>query len=85
MKILLDTQVWLWLCKSPEKVSKRTRRQLQDERNELPLSAASVWEIAEMYSHPKLFAENPFAIFRLHSVGAKSFSMYDSEQMLFQR
>ena len=54
MKILLDTQVWLWLCKSPEKVSKRARRQLQDERNELLLSAASVWEIAIKYSLGKL-------------------------------
>jgi len=54
MTILLDTQVWLWLCKSPEKLSKHTRRQLLDERNELLLSAASVWEIAIKYSLGKL-------------------------------
>lgn len=54
MRILLDTQVWLWLCKSPERLSKRTHRQLADERNELLLSAASAWEIAIKYSLGKL-------------------------------
>ena len=50
MTFLLDTQVWLWLCKSPEKLTRRTRRQLEDERNELLFSAASAWEIAIKYS-----------------------------------
>jgi PIN domain nuclease of toxin-antitoxin system len=54
VKILLDTQVWLWLCKSPERLSRRTRRQLEDDRNELLLSAASAWEIAIKYSLRKL-------------------------------
>ena len=59
MQILLDTQVWLWLCKSPEKLSKQTRRQLLNERNELLLSAASVWEIAIKYSLRKLPLPSP--------------------------
>src|SRR5215813_13945607 len=59
MRILLDTQIWLWLCKSPERVSKRTLRQLEDERNELLLSAASVWEIAIKYALGKLPLPSP--------------------------
>ncbi|HME99826.1 MAG TPA: type II toxin-antitoxin system VapC family toxin [Terriglobia bacterium] len=59
MRILLDTQIWLWLCKSPERVSKRTLRQLENERNELLLSAASVWEIAIKYSLGKLPLPSP--------------------------
>jgi len=47
------------LCKSPERVSKRTLRQLEDERNELLLSAASVWEIAIKYSLGKLPLPSP--------------------------
>ena len=59
MRFLLDTQVWIWLCKSPEKVSKRIRRQLENEENELFLSAASVWEIAIKYSLGKLPLPSP--------------------------
>jgi len=47
------------VVQAPEKVSKRTRRQLQDGRNELLLSAASVWEIAIKYSLGKLPLPSP--------------------------
>jgi Uncharacterized protein conserved in bacteria len=59
MRFLLDTHVWLWLCRSPEKLSKHTRRHLLKEQNELLLSAASVWEIAIKYSIGKLPLPSP--------------------------
>lgn len=45
MKVLLDTHVWLWMLAAPERLGS-ARPLLEDARNELLLSAASVWEIA---------------------------------------
>lgn len=45
MRILLDTQVFLWLKAEPERFSESTLEQLSDEANDVLLSAASAWEI----------------------------------------
>ena len=46
MKLLLDTQLLLWAAGQPERLSAATRRLLNNPRNELLFSAASLWEIA---------------------------------------
>lgn len=46
MKILLDTQVWLWMLAAPERLSAPSRALLASAENELLFSAASAWEIA---------------------------------------
>ena len=46
MKLLLDTQLLLWASGQPEKLSAAARKLLNDPRNELCFSAASLWEIA---------------------------------------
>jgi len=46
MRILLDTQCWLWMQVSPERFSPSALIQIEDPGNELLLSAASSWEIA---------------------------------------
>ena len=46
MRILLDTQCWLWMSLSPDRFSPRARRLVADRENVLYLSAASAWEIA---------------------------------------
>ena len=47
MRILLDTNVFLWsIAGELSKLSARAARVLRDENNELVLSAASLWEIA---------------------------------------
>lgn len=46
MKVLLDTQVWIWMRNAPARLNAKARRILTDERNELVLSAATPWEIA---------------------------------------
>ena len=46
MKLLLDTHVWLWWNTDPERLATIARRQISDARNEVFLSAASVWEMA---------------------------------------
>lgn len=46
MKYLLDTQLLLWTSGDTAKLSKVARKLLNDRRNELLFSAASLWEIA---------------------------------------
>ena len=46
MKLLLDTQLLLWAAGQPERLSKTARKLLNDPRNELIFSAASLWEVA---------------------------------------
>ena len=46
MKLLLDTQLLLWAAGQPERLSKTARKLLDDPRNELIFSAASLWEVA---------------------------------------
>ena len=45
MKLLLDTHIILWAAGEPEKLSESARNMLNDYRNSLFFSAASLWEI----------------------------------------
>ena len=45
MRLLLDTHVLLWAIAEPARLSKRARRLLVDESNDLLFSTASIWEI----------------------------------------
>jgi len=46
VKLLLDTQILLWAAGQPERLSAAARKLLNNRRNELLFSAASLWEIA---------------------------------------
>jgi PIN domain nuclease of toxin-antitoxin system len=46
MKLLLDTHVLLWAAGRPDHLPAKTRKLLNDPRNELIFSSASLWEIA---------------------------------------
>jgi PIN domain nuclease of toxin-antitoxin system len=46
VKLLIDTQCWLWMLAEPDRLSRRARRMVQRPDRELFLSAASAWEIA---------------------------------------
>ena len=59
MRILLDTQCWLWMSLSPERFSARGRRLVEDRENVLYLSAASAWEIAIKHALGKLRLPEP--------------------------
>jgi len=45
MRVLLDTQAWLWMLMAPERFSRHSLRIVEKTANELVLSAASAWEI----------------------------------------
>jgi PIN domain nuclease of toxin-antitoxin system len=46
VKLLLDTQILLWAAGQPQRLSAAARKLLNNPRNELLFSAASLWEIA---------------------------------------
>jgi PIN domain nuclease of toxin-antitoxin system len=46
VRLLLDTQVWLWMQAAPARIEASTRALIADTRNVVLLSAASSWEIA---------------------------------------
>ncbi|GBD10754.1 Ribonuclease VapC22 [bacterium HR23] len=46
MRLLLDTHILLWALASPERLPGEVRRLLEDPKNEVLFSAASVWEVA---------------------------------------
>jgi PIN domain nuclease of toxin-antitoxin system len=59
VRILLDTQCWLWMALSPDRFSPRGRRLVEDHKNVLYLSAASAWEIAIKHALGKLRLPEP--------------------------
>ena len=59
MRVLLDTQVWLWMLAAPERLSESARALVLAAENELLLSAASAWEIVIKYSLGKLRLPEP--------------------------
>ncbi len=59
MKILLDTQVWLWMLMDPDRLSTKGRTTLLNPENGLLLSAASTWEIAIKSGLGKLHLPGP--------------------------
>jgi PIN domain nuclease of toxin-antitoxin system len=54
VKLLLDTQCWLWIQVAPERFSAQALALIRDDTNVLVLSAASCWEIAIKYALGKL-------------------------------
>jgi PIN domain nuclease of toxin-antitoxin system len=63
MRILLDTQCWLWMTLTPERFSSRARRLVEDSSHTLYLSAASAWEIAIKHGLGKLRLPEPPATY----------------------
>lgn len=49
MKLLLDTHIWLWLLQDHRRLGPQTLQMLQDARNELWLSAISMWEALTLH------------------------------------
>ena len=60
MRLLLDTQAFLWSISAPELLGARARRAIQAGRNEVFVSAVSAWEIAIKSALGRLtLAEDP--------------------------
>jgi PIN domain nuclease of toxin-antitoxin system len=77
VRILLDTQVFLWLQTEPARLGEQLRV-LEDRRNELIVSAVSSWEIAIKYRLGRLVLPEPperYVPERLRIMGAKGLAI----------
>jgi PIN domain nuclease of toxin-antitoxin system len=45
MRLLFDTECWLWSVREPDRLNKRAKELIDDPATELYLSVASIWEI----------------------------------------
>ena len=54
MKILIDTQIFLWALTEPNRLGEEAKKILKTKNNQLYLSAASSWEICIKASLNKL-------------------------------
>lgn len=84
MKILLDTQCWLWMQASPARFSSSALGLIEDTENELLLSAASSWEIAIKTALGKLSLPIPPAEYvpdRLRSSGVNGLPIEHSHAL----
>ena len=44
MRLLLDTHIWLWSLREPDRLGPRTQHELENPANELWLSPINTWE-----------------------------------------
>jgi PIN domain nuclease of toxin-antitoxin system len=84
VKLLLDTQCWLWWFAQPERLNSEAMplatisdgiAQIDDETNEIWLSVASVWEMGIKVAIGKLPLPEPLDSYissRMMQLGAKS-------------
>ena len=54
MRLLLDTHAFLWWLAGSERLSRAARRAIDDDANDVIVSAASAWEIATKHRLGKL-------------------------------
>ncbi len=62
MRVLLDTNAFLWFIMGSKKLSKKARHIIEDTENEKFISVASLWEMAIKYSLGKLKFSKPFEL-----------------------
>lgn len=75
MKLLLDTQSWLWWFAQPERLNGEAIARIADETNELWFSVASVWEIGIKVAIAKLPLPEPpdrYISSRMGQLGVRS-------------
>jgi PIN domain nuclease of toxin-antitoxin system len=59
VKLLLDTQCWLWWFSEPERLNENAIAHIADETNELWFSVASIWEMGIKVAIGKLPLPEP--------------------------
>lgn len=84
MKLLLDTQCFLWWFAQPERLSETAIAHMTNEANELWLSVASIWEIGIKAALGKLPLPEPIDRYvpsRMAQLGAKSLDIRATHAM----
>ena len=62
MRLLLDTHAFLWWLAGSQRLSRSARRAIEDEANDVLVSAASAWEITTKHRLGKLPEANQVAL-----------------------
>ncbi|MBJ7445495.1 MAG: type II toxin-antitoxin system VapC family toxin [Sphingobium sp.] len=75
MKLLLDTHILLWWLDDDPKLKPRLRRMLADQRYEIIVSIASLWEVAIKHQVGKLAASAPLIAANLAEQGLSTLSV----------
>jgi PIN domain nuclease of toxin-antitoxin system len=57
VKLLLDTHIWVWSLMDPDQLGARVTQELEDQDNDLYLSAISVWETLILGEKGRLLLE----------------------------
>jgi len=84
VKLLLDTQVWLWMQASPQRFSSATRQMVDDQENVLLLSPVSAWEISTKYALGRLTLPIPpseYVPSRMNSSGVDALPLQHSHAL----
>jgi PIN domain nuclease of toxin-antitoxin system len=79
MRLLLDTNTWLWMTLCSQRLGPKTQRLLQDGKNDVYLSAISAWEVVikvrlgklEVVGEPDDFIRTCLKKQRIASLGAQ--------------
>jgi PIN domain nuclease of toxin-antitoxin system len=54
MRLLLDSHVLIWCLESPEQLTQKTQRIIENPQNQVLFSAASIWELTIKVAKGKL-------------------------------
>jgi PIN domain nuclease of toxin-antitoxin system len=84
VKLLLDTQCWLWWFAQPERLNEEAIAYIIDETNELWLSVASIWEMSIKVALGKLPLPEPIDSYissRMMQLGARSLEIKASHAL----
>jgi PIN domain nuclease of toxin-antitoxin system len=84
VKLLLDTQCWLWMQAAPERFAAPARDIVEDPGNVLLLSPVSAWEICDKFSHGRLSLPLPPAEYvpsRMKSSGVDALPLQHSHAL----
>jgi PIN domain nuclease of toxin-antitoxin system len=75
VRVLLDTQAFLWYLLDDARLSKKAEAAISDENNRVLVSPASYWEIAIKISLGKYQLPEPFDIFMEREIAVNDFTV----------
>lgn len=73
MRVLLDTQIFLWFIMGDARLTAPARSAIESSANEKYLSAASAWEIAVKMGIGKLKLAEPFGVLIPREIAGNGF------------
>jgi PIN domain nuclease of toxin-antitoxin system len=54
LKLLLDTHIWLWSLREPDRLGRRVIQELRNRENEIWLSPISTWEALMLHAKGRI-------------------------------